>query len=201
VGVTLFTTCFGAYGRFLPGWLEAAEQSGASDVLVVSDVVREVPSWVRLVVASVDAQYRESAFRNVACHHGLGEWLWQIDVDDRILPDAAGMVDGVDGDVLQVGYRRSDGFVYVPAVVDNDRYLCFRSNGYVSGSPFRASLFDTVRFPDVAWSDWGFWRLAARSGAKFVAAGQVAYEYRWEPDDSLTGLYQDDRHVAEVMSL
>jgi glycosyltransferase involved in cell wall biosynthesis len=201
MGVTLFTTCFGSYGRFLPGWLDAAAESGADDVLVVSDILRPVPNGVRLVVASTKAVYRESGFRNIACKHGREDWLWQIDVDDRIVPGATRMVEGVSADILQVGYRRSDGFVYVPQAISNERYLRCGDNPYVSGSPFRRSLLDKVQFPDVAWSDWGFWRLAARASAVFSAAGEVAYEYRWEPDDSVTGLYWDPQHVKDVLAL
>ena len=201
MGVTLFTTCFGEYGRFLDGWLEAAVQSGADELLVVSDVPRPVRDGVRLVVSSTDAVYRESGFRNIACEHGREDWLWQIDVDDRVFPGATKMVDGVEADVLQVGYHRSDGFVHIPRVIPNDQYLRSGGNSYVSGSPFRRTLFDQVQFPDVAWSDWGFWRLAARAGATFAAAGEAAYRYRWEPGDSVTGLYSDPKHIRDVLAL
>jgi glycosyltransferase involved in cell wall biosynthesis len=201
MGVTLFTTCFGGYGRFLPGWLDAAAESGADEVLVVSDIVRPVPSDVRLVVSSTDFRFREAGFRNAACRFASQKWLWQIDVDDRIVPDAVQLLAGHDADIVQVGYVRTDGMTYVPDVIPNVEFLASGGNPYVSGSPFRASLFAQVQFPDVAWSDWGFWRLAARAGARFAAAGQVGYVYRWEPHDSVTGVYTDPQHIRDVLCL
>jgi hypothetical protein len=201
MGVTLFTTCFGTYDRFLPGWLDAAVASGADEVLVVADRLLPVPDGVRLHVGGTDFRFVEAGLRNVACEEASGEWLWQIDVDDRILPDAVSVLDGQSADVVQVGYQRSDGFTYVPGVIPNVEFLASGGNPYVSGSPFRASLFGQVRFPDVAWSDWGFWRLAARAGAQFAAGGRVAYRYRWEPHDSVTGLYTDPQHIRDVLCL
>jgi hypothetical protein len=202
VGVTLWTTCFGTYGRFLDGWQDAALQAGADEVLVVSDVPRPVSDGVRLLVASTPFQYQEAGLRNVACEHASEDWLWQIDVDDRILPGAASMVEGQTAGVVQVGYIRSDGFEYVPRALRADVYLNCEGNPYVSGSPFtREAYLLSGGFPDVAWSDWGLWRRMARAGVAVAAAGRVAYLYRWEPHDSVTGLYGDPRHVAEVLAL
>jgi hypothetical protein len=200
MGVTLFTTCFGTYDRFLPGWLDAALVSGADEVLVVADRVLPVPDGVRLHVASTDFRFVEAGLRNVACEEAREGWLWQIDVDDRILPGAVRLLEGQTADVVQVGYERSDGMMYVPGVIPNADYLASGGNCYVSGSPFRATLFESVRFPDIAWSDWGFWRLAARAGATFAAAWEVAYRYRWEPHDSVTGIYTDPQHIVEVLA-
>jgi len=202
VGVTLWTTCFGSYGRFLDGWVEAAVESGADELLVVSDIVRPVPDGVRLVVSSTDFRFREAGFRNTACRYAAHDWLWQIDVDDRILPGMARLVDGVTAGVLQVGYVRSDGFQYVPPALSPEEYLGWGGNPYVSGSPFTRDAFDrSGGFPDVAWSDWGLWRRMARARVASAAAGVVAYRYRWEPHDSVTGLYGDPQNVADVMAL
>jgi len=202
VGVTLWTTCFGNYGRFLDGWTDAALQAGADEILVVSDIVRPVPESVRLVVTSTDFEFREAGFRNTACEFAEHDWLWQIDVDDRILPGAARLVDGVTAGVLQVGYIRSDGFQYVPPALPADDYLRWGGNPYVAGSPFTRQAFQASGgFPDIALSDWGMWRRMARAGVAVASAGVVAYQYRWEPHDSLTGVYTDSQHVADVLAL
>jgi len=202
VGVTLWTTCFGSYGRFLDGWLDAALQAGAGEVLVVSDIVRPVPAGVRLVVTSTDFKFREAGFRNTACEYAEHDWLWQIDVDDRIAPGAARMVEGHTAGVVQVGYHRSDNMIYIPPAIPNERYLSSGGNCYVSGSPFTRQAFEVSGgFPDIAWSDWGLWRRMARAGVTFAAANEVAYWYRWEPHDSVTGIYTDPQHVADVLAL
>jgi len=123
-------------------------------------------------------------------------------VDDRILPGMARLVDGVTAGVLQVGYIRSDGFQYVPPALAPDEYLQWGGNPYVSGSPFTRAAFElSGGFPDIAWSDWGLWRRMARQRVEVASAGLVAYRYRWEPHDSVTGLYADPRHVAQVLAL
>jgi hypothetical protein len=202
MAVTLWTTCFGSYGRFLDGWIDAAMRSGADEILVASDTPRPVPDGVRLEVVDTDFRFREAGFRNEACALAEHEWLWQIDVDDRIVPDAARMVEGHTAGVVQVGYQRSDGPIYIPGVIANERYLASGGNSYVSGSPFTREAFEASGgFPDIAWSDWGLWRRMARAGVTFAAANQVAYWYRWEPHDSVTGIYTDPQHVAEVLAL
>lgn len=198
MGVTVFTTCFGTYDRFLPGWLDAAVACGADEVLVVADRMLPVPDGVRLHVATTGFTYREAGLRNVAVEVATHDWVWQIDVDDRIMPDALEVLDGQTADVVQVGYVRSDGWVHVPQVMSNANYLASGGNSYVSGSPFRRTL--NVKFPDLAWSDWGFWRLAARSGATFAAAGRACYFYRMDWADSVTGIYTDPQHVIDVLS-
>ena len=202
MAVTLWTTCFGSYGRFLDGWIDAAMRSGADEILVASDTERPVPDGVRLEVVDTDFRFREAGFRNEACGLAEHEWLWQIDVDDRIVPDAASMLEGQSSGVVQVGYQRSDGQVYIPSVIANERYLASGGNSYVAGSPFtRKALEVAGGFPDVALSDWGLWRKMARAGVTFAASGRIAYLYRWEPHDSLTGVYTDPQHVADVMAL
>jgi hypothetical protein len=194
--VTVWTTVFGTYHRFLDGWLEAATQAGADRLLIVSDRPLDVPADV--VVQEPQGAFPESFMRNVACKNGDG-WLWQIDVDDRIMPDALEVLHGRDCDVVQVGYVTGKRGLCIPAVVPNARYLN-SPNGYTSGSPFTKDVWERAGgFPDIAWSDWGFWRRCARVGARFEAAGRTCYVYRQDYADSLTGKYQDKRHVREAM--
>lgn len=195
--VTVWTTVFGRYHRFLPDWLSAVEAAEPARVLVVSDRMLSLP--VDVVVVRSSSEFPEAEMRNVACRESDG-WLWQIDVDDRILPDALRALEGRVCDVLQVGYQSSAGHVYVPSVAPNDEYLK-HPNCYTSGSPFTKDIWERAGgFPNIAFSDWGFWRRCARAGAHFEEAGQVCYWYREEPQDSLTGKYLETRHVAEAMA-
>lgn len=196
MSVTVWTTVFGTYHRFLGGWLEAAHGANPDRVLIVSDRPLNVDGDV--IVAEPYGEFPEAHMRNVACESGHG-WLWQIDVDDRIMPDALGVLEGRSCDVVQVGYQSTAGGIHIPTVVAHDLFLG-GWNRYISGSPFTKDVWVRAGgFPHVAWSDWGFWRRCARIGAKFEAAGRACYVYREEPHDSLTGRYQDARHVAEVM--
>ena len=195
--VTVWTTVFGGYHRFLPGWLEAAEAANPDRILVVSDLRLKVSADV--VVARPSGRFPEASMRNVACRNGDG-WLWQIDVDDRIMPDALQVLNGRVCDIVQVGYVSTAGGRRLPTLTSNEQYLNNRHNEWMSGSPFTRDIFERAGgFPDIAWSDWGFWRRCCRAGAVVEAGGQVCYIYREEPDDSVTGRYQDERHITEAL--
>jgi hypothetical protein len=196
VTVTVWTTVFGGYHRFLDGWLVAAHAAHPDRLLVVSDRTLSVNADV--IVAEPYGEFPEAHMRNVACEAAKG-WLWQIDVDDRIMPDALGVLEGRDCDVVQVGYRSTQGGIHIPTVVPHNLFLA-GPNRYISGSPFTKDMWVRAGgFPHIAWSDWGFWRKCARAGGRFEAAGRACYIYREEPHDSVTGKYQDARHVREAM--
>jgi len=196
--VTVWTTVFGTYHRFLDGWLDAALAAGPDRVLVVSDRVLRVPADV--VVATPSGRFPEASMRNVGCEHSDG-WLWQVDVDDRIMPDALGVLDGRDCDVVQVGYRSTRGPTPLPLPLTNEQFLGRDGNLWMSGSPFTKDMWVRAGgFPDVAWSDWAFWRRCCRAGARVEFARRPCYVYREEPDDSVTGRYQDPLHIREALA-
>ena len=198
MSVTIWTTVFGGYHRFLGGWLEAAEAANPDRILVVSDLRLKVSADV--VVARPSGRFPEASMRNVACQNGDG-WLWQIDVDDRIMPDALQVLKGRTCDIVQVGYVSTAGGRRLPTMTSNEQYLAQRHNEWMSGSPFTKDIWERAGgFPDIAWSDWGFWRRCCRAGAAVEAGGQVCYIYREEPHDSVTGRYQDPVHITEALA-
>ena len=199
--VTIWTTCFGNYARFLPDWCEAALAAGPDDILVIADRELPVPTGVRLEVHDVPRKFPEAQLRNIAVSRCETEWVWPIDVDDSIYPDALGALSGKDCEVIQVGFVASNGWHYIPEVIPNEDYLKLDHNPYVSGSPFRKRIFETVNYPSIAFSDWGLWRKAARAGFAFEADPEPRYRYRWEPGNSLSGKYIASRHKRAALRL
>ncbi|HEY7824735.1 MAG TPA: hypothetical protein VIG24_17980 [Acidimicrobiia bacterium] len=198
MSVTLWTTVFGTYHRFVDGWLAAAREAGADRLLIVSDRPLDVDADV--VVAQPSGEYLYPSLLNVACENMDG-WTWRMDVDDRILPGVVRMLEGRDCDVLQVGLRGTRGAVSIPQVVPNEQMLALRCNPYRAGSAFTIDVWRRAGgFPDIAHCDWGFWRRCARIGARFQASGEVAYIYREEPEDSLMGLYADPAYNEQAMA-
>jgi hypothetical protein len=197
VEVTVWTTVFGTYHRFLPGWLESARLAGPDRILVVSD--RPLDVDVDVVVAQPEGRFPEAYMRNVACENGDG-WLWQVDVDDRIMPDALRVLEGRECDIVQVGYVSTAGGHRNPTLTSNEQFLNNGHNEWMSGSPFTKDMWTRAGgFPDIAWSDWGFWRRCCRAGARVEAAGRPCYVYREDPSDSVTGRYQDAVHIVEAL--
>lgn len=200
--LSLYTVVFGEdYHEYLDGWVDAALKVGADEVVVVSDRHRVLPDGVRLERHDTSYRWREAGMRQYAVGLCTSDWVWLIDVDDRVMPDVAGVVDR-DADVVQVGFIRSDGQVTVPNIVPHSQFLEQRMNRYVGTSPVRRKKLEAVGgWPDVGYADWGLWRKLARAGARFVAADRVCFEYNWHPDSSLTGQKRNRRElVDEVMT-
>jgi hypothetical protein len=199
--LTLYTVVFGDdYHTYVDGWLDAALNVGADEVLIVSDRHRFVPDGVRLVMHQTGYHFREAGMRQHAVQLAQSEWVWLIDVDDRVLPDVAGVVDR-DADVVQAGFIRSDGDVYIPNVIPHSTFLEQRMNRYVGTSPVRRdTLLKVGGWPDVGYADWALWRKLARARARFVSADRICFEYNWHPETSLTGKKRNRRElVDEVM--
>lgn len=200
--VGVFGCQFGGwYEDLVAGWFASVLSVGADQVVFASDRVWDVPAGVELlVVDGVHPVHPAADFLNAAVSRLGTEWCWPLDVDDRFRPDVLSMVD--DGaDVVAVGMCRSDGVNVVPRSVSAEWVLQSRSNPVNACSPFRRWVWDAVGgYPNVGFWDWGFWRLAARAGARFSCSGRLAYDYRLDVNSHS---HRMDRNVgvAEVMGL
>jgi hypothetical protein len=194
--ITLWTTVFGDYHRFLDRWIKASVEANPDRILVVSD--RPLSIDAEVVVAEPIGPYPEAVFRNAACRHAKDGWLWQIDVDDLILPDALTVLEGRDCDVVQVGWvsMENPDWKDIPSFRSNEDYLSNDNNTFTGTSPFTKDVWQRAGgFPYIAYNDYGFWRRCARVGAKFEFANQVCFQYRTEWNQSLTGKKsQQKRH-------
>jgi glycosyltransferase involved in cell wall biosynthesis len=200
--ITVWTTVFGNYHHFVDEWLDSVVCANPDRVLVVSD--RSLNIDAEVLVAEPIGPHPEAVFRNIACRHAENGWLWQIDVDDRILPDALSVLDGRDCDVVQVGLVAMDNenWKIIPSVRSNADYLSNDDNSYTAGSPFTKDVWERAGgFPYIGYNDYGFWRRCARIDAKFEFANKVCYMYRTQWDDSLTGknAQQNKHNIRKAM--
>ena len=196
--VTLWTTVFGDYHRFLDGWMEAAVKTNPDRLMVVSDRPLDIDADV--IVRQPNSKYPYTSMLNYGAAECGDGWVWRIDVDDRILPDALQVLEGRDCDIVVVGLESTKGYTNIPRVVNHDKFLV-GGNRYTAGSPFTKDIWERAGgFPDIAHCDWGFWRRCAKLGARFEAAGRVCYVYREEFHDSLMGMYADNVDNLEAMA-
>ena len=196
--VTLWTTVFGNYHRFLDGWMEAALKTNPDRLMVVSDIPLDIDAEV--LVRQPNSKYPYTSMLNYGAEACRDGWVWRIDVDDRIMPDALHAVEGRDCDVVVVGMTSTAGYSVIPKIVSNNEYLN-RHNCYTAGSPFTKDIWERAgRFPDIAHCDWGFWRRCAKLGARFESSETICYLYRQEWHDSLMGQYSDQVYVLEAMA-
>ena len=199
MGVTIFAGLYGdVYDSYVSKWLKAVKAAKPDRIIIGSDRDRTIDG-VDVVVGTCTGTHPSAFFQNLAAGKARTEWVWQMQIDDLIHKDALTGLDEVTADVWQVGYDRTDGARYIPPALSAGELLAAPDNPFVMASPVRRKAFAAVGgYPDIAYEDWGLWRLMARAGYTFAAAGKTAFAYNWHPETSRTS--QDARHRETNMS-
>ena len=203
MSVTIITALYGdGYDHYLKGWEEAvlALDPKPNAVLIGTDRVRytQFPT----VTVTPTQRWRSPYYWNLCARQATTEWVWVLDIDDRFKPDAMSILDGRDCDIVQVGYQeQGTGNTYLPPHLTNDE-ICNRPDCYfVCGSPIRREWLLANPYPDTAYTDWAQWRQSARRGARFQFADRVAYDYRKDFANSMSGWADIDyRNRNEALS-
>jgi hypothetical protein len=206
VDVTVISCLYGtSHDDYLADWLNAVEMLNPAprEVIVGTDRYRHLTSVIEVFRRRQNRDsYPQSFHLNSALQEVRSEWVWIHDIDDLAFPDALEGIVQMDADVVQVGYERSDGEVYVPPVLANDEILALDYNPFVAGSFVRTDiLLDAGGFPDVALQDWALWRRLAQIGAVFAADDRPRFKYmRHGSTRGATELtiLERDRHMAEM---
>lgn len=173
VSVSLYTVAEGeAYAPFAARWWEAVQAMNPAPAQVVVAIGPEDRAGIRdlvgnaATVVEVQGPFSNGHF-TAACEAGTQEWAAFCGIDDVMLPDAFKDIPAATeagADILVGSIVLSSGGVWrgswnPPAML--------RHNTLPAHSPFRRSLYDAVGgFPDIRWSDWGFWLKCAVHGAK-----------------------------------
>lgn len=180
VDVTILSCLYGStHDDYLPDWLGAVGMLNPApcEVIVATDRYRHLTSILE-VSRRRQRGYPQAFHLNSALREVRSEWVWIHDIDDLAFPDALQGIVDIDADVVQSGYERSDGEVYIPPVLANDEILGLDHNPFVAGSFARTDiLMDAGGFPDVALQDWALWRRLARMGAVFASSERPRFKY------------------------
>lgn len=205
VSVTVVSCVYGnAYDHFIAEWAEsvATLSPRPDEVIVASDRDRLIPH-ARVVVSDCPWQHPQAWHLREAIEYASSDWIWQLDIDDRAMPDALDGLDDVAAAVWQMGFLRSDGEVYCPPDITGDEFLASERNVFTAGSAFRTTWFWRAGgFADVALQDWLLWRRMAKAGAWFRSSGRTHYYYqRHEGTRGATELGMEHRaeHLAEML--
>jgi hypothetical protein len=182
VDVTIISCLYGSsHDDYLSDWLNCVGMLNPSpqEVIVGTDRYRHITSILEVSRRRQDRRSYPQAFHlNSALKEVRSEWVWIHDIDDLAFPDALEGIEHVDADVVQCGYERNDGEVYLPPVMDNAEILTLDHNPFVAGSFVRTDiLLDAGGFPDVALQDWALWRRLARMAAVFAAGDRPRFKY------------------------
>jgi hypothetical protein len=182
VDVTIISCLYGTtHDDYLGDWLHAVGMLNPAprEVVIGTDRYRHITSVLEVFRRRQDRSSYPQAFHlNSALKEVQSEWVWIHDIDDLAFHDALEGIEHIDADVVQVGYERSDGEVYIPPVMDNEEILALEYNPFVAGSFVRTDiLLDAGGFPDVALQDWALWRRLARIGAVFAPGDRARFKY------------------------
>lgn len=182
VDVTIISSLYGnSHDSYLSDWLGAVGMLNPApcEVIIGTDRYRHITTALEVFRLRQDrSSYPQSFHLNSALQEVRSEWVWIHDIDDLAFPDALEGIEHVDADVIQAGYERSDGEVYIPLALENDEILALDHNPFVAGSFVRTDiLLDAGGVPDVALQDWALWRHLARMGAVFASGDRPRFRY------------------------
>jgi hypothetical protein len=130
------------------------------------------------------------------------EWIWVLDIDDRIKPDALeGLMDQT-CDIWLMGMHTNGAEVYLPPHLTNEQIATAEHCYFCCGSPIRRSWWKQNRYRDLAFTDWAMWRTSAKMGASFAWANKMGYTYRKDFPNSMSGWADaDDNNRLAVLAL
>jgi hypothetical protein len=182
VDVTIISCLYGSsHDDYLGDWLNCVGMLNPAprEVIIGTDRYRHLTSVLEVFRRRQNRRSYPQAFHlNAALQEVRSEWVWIHDIDDLAFPDALEGIGEADADVVQCGYERSDGEVYIPPALAAEEILALDHNPLVAGSFVRTDiLLDAGGFPDVALQDWALWRRLARMGAVFAAGDRPRFRY------------------------
>jgi glycosyltransferase involved in cell wall biosynthesis len=202
------TSVWGAYGRYLPGWVASvASQTVRPELVTIVDAgVDDIgPAQEALAASGLEWQivrdtYRGmGAARNRAVEATPTEWVMHLDADDVLLPHCLADVRQLApwSDVVSVGMRRGRREVTFPKVSARDalagRHVAF------SCAAFRRQMWQTSPWHTANdFVDSAFWVGLARAGARFSGTARVGAVYRQHPGSFSRRLSPADRRAARA---
>lgn len=203
--VTIITAIYGdKYDQYIDGWSEAIDNLTIQPkrIICASDRVRDIraervvsqpaPGWV----------WKSPWYWNSAAEMTDTEWIWVLDIDDRIKPDALEGLMEQTCDIWLMGMHTNGAEVYLPPHLTNEQIATAEHCYFCCGSPIRRSWWKQNRYRDLAFTDWAMWRTSAKMGASFAWANKMGYTYRKDFANSMSGWADaDDKNRLAVLAL
>ena len=203
--VTVITAIYGdKYDQYIEGWSEAIDNLTIQPkrIICASDRLRDIraervvsqpaPGWV----------WKSPWYWNSAAEMTDTEWIWVLDIDDRIKPDALEGLMEQTCDIWLMGMHTNGAEIYLPPHLTNEQIATAEHCYFCCGSPIRRSWWKQNRYRDLAFTDWAMWRTSAKMGASFAWANKMGYTYRKDFANSMSGWADaDDKNRLAVLAL
>lgn len=171
--ISLYTVAEGAdYGPFVARWWESVQRMDPMPNEIVIVIGSEDRAGVRKVIGREDrvkVVQLDEPFSNRYFSTGAeacsSEWVGFCGIDDVMLPRGYSQVPAANergADIMVGTIILSNGATWRGSWAPQ---ALRRYNTLPAHSPFRKSVYERVGgFPDIHWSDWGFWLRCARAG-------------------------------------
>ena len=197
--LTVLTTVWGGYGRFLAEWaVSVADQIPGPGEVVIAELggcEKETAAALRILdhagvpARTVHGVYTDmAAARNLAVGAAGSEWVMHLDADDLLLPGALRhcVTLAESADVIPMAARYPSGRVR-PARHVTARWVLSGRIGVLSCSPYRRSLWQAAPYRrldgPIPYIDALLWVGFAKLGARFRGLTEPGFTYR-QHDDS-----------------
>jgi hypothetical protein len=203
--VTIITAIYGdKYDQFIEGWSEAVSNLTVEPkrIICAGDRLREINAEQIVSQPAVGWKWRSPWYWNSAARNTDTEWIWVLDIDDRIKPNALENLMEQTCDIWLVGIDVNGTENYLPPRLTNEQIASSEHCYFCCGSPIRRSWWQKNPYMDLAFTDWAMWRTSAKMGARFEWANKVGYYYRKDFNNSMSGWADADaNNKAEVLAL
>lgn len=209
MNLTVTTSAWGDYARFLPDWAESiTRQTVPPAEVVILDAgchfVRHVDNAHQLLTEAgipariVRAPYSGmGAARNAAVEATVTEWVMHLDADDILLPTALEDVTALsdEADVVSLGALRDGHPVCFPHITREQ--ILARKHGCFSCSPFRRRFWEQRPWHTRNdFIDSVFWVGLAHLGARFAGTSRPGFVYRQHEDSFSHRMTSQQRQAA-----
>jgi hypothetical protein len=203
--VTIITAIYGdKYDQFIEGWSEAVSNLTVEPrrVICAGDRLRDINAEQIVSQPAVGWKWRSPWYWNSAARNTDTEWIWVLDIDDRIKPNALENLMEQTCDIWLVGIDVNGTENYLPPRLTNEQIASSEHCYFCCGSPIKRSWWQKNPYKDLAFTDWAMWRPSAQMGARFEWANKVGYYYRKDFNNSMSGWADADaNNKAEVLAL
>jgi glycosyltransferase involved in cell wall biosynthesis len=174
--VTVVSCLYGSsHDDFLGDWLSSVKklEPAPREVLIATDRYRHLTDGcIEVFRRRHGWKYPQAFHLNTALEQVKTKWVWQLDIDDIAFPGALAGINDHGADVVQMGYKRSDGEIHLPQWGGP-------INQYVAGSIVRAKAIRHIGgFRDVEHQDSDLWERLIEAGTVFASADRPRFLYR-----------------------
>lgn len=172
MSIGIITNVFNGYGRFVPTLCRSLVEIKPEQLTIVAhgdhrldeEKCRNILGDIKLkVIYTEDVNHGRA--RNIAIENTKTEWIILVSADDEILPEIVEEIKKCEGDVLSIAYIErcgdKEGLRLPPSPTKRNilhpSFYCKKGMFLIPFSPFKRSVWEKVKYPEVEYPNAPFW--------------------------------------------